>query len=121
MPSTIVAHGTFPSRKTADQAIQRLIASGFARNSIDLDRHEDDEGYDLTVHTREENLPRVEQLMHQSATAFTLQKAASGTLETVKSNPILLLGVGILAGLAVYSLLPSHEQPARRPQHARRR
>jgi hypothetical protein len=121
MPSTTVAHGTFPSRKAADQAIHRLIASGFARNSIDLDRHEDDEGYDLTVHTREENLSRVEDLMYQSATAFTLQRAASGTLRAVKSNPILILGAGLLAGLAIYSLLPGHEEPARRSRHARRR
>jgi hypothetical protein len=121
MPSTTVAHGTFPSRKAADQAVQRLVSSGFARNSIDLDRHEDDEGYDLTVHTREENLPRVEQIMHQSPTGFTLQRAASGTFQTVKSNPLLLLGAGVLAGLAVYSLLPGEERPQRRSRHARRR
>jgi hypothetical protein len=123
MPSTTVAHGTFPSRKAADQAVQRLVSSGFARNSIDLDRHEDDEGYDLTVHTREENLPRVEQIMHQSPTGFTLQRAASGTFQTVKSNPLLLLGAGVLVGLAVYSLLPGGEQHQhqRRSRHARRR
>jgi hypothetical protein len=121
MPSTTVAHGTFPSRKAADQAVQRLIAKGFARNSIDLDRHEDDEGYDVTVHTREENLPRVEHLMHQSPTAFTLQQAASGTLHTVKSNPVLILGASLLAGLAIYSLLPGNDQPARHSRRARRR
>src|SRR3712207_8494437 len=46
MPNTTVASGSFSSRKAADQAVQRLVTSGFARNSIELQRHPDDEGLD---------------------------------------------------------------------------
>jgi hypothetical protein len=103
MPNTTVASATFPSRKAADQAVHRLVSSGFARNSIDLRRH--DEGYDLEVHTRRENLKRVEQLIHASAPMYAVREAASGAVQTAKSHPILLLGAGILAGFVIYNLI----------------
>jgi hypothetical protein len=106
MPNTTVASATFPSRKAADQAVHRLVSSGFARNSIDLRRHDEDEGYDLEVHTRRENLKRVEQLIHASVPMYAVREAASGAIQTAKSHPVLLLGAGILAGFVIYNLIP---------------
>lgn len=116
MPNTTVASATFPSRRAADQAVHRLVSGGFARNSIDLRRHDDGESYDLEVHTRQENLDRVEQLIHSSATMYSVRRTASEAVQTVRSHPIVLLGAGILAGFVIYNLLPrgSQEQPARR-------
>jgi hypothetical protein len=121
MPSTTVAWGTFPSRKAADQAIQRLVSGGFARNSIELQRHGDDEGYDLAVHTRQRNLPRAESLIHASASGQVLKSGASGALQAAKSHPMLLLGAGVLAGFAIYSLLPGGERSSKTPPRSRQR
>ena len=122
MPSTTVAWGTFPSRKAADQAVQRLISSGFARNSIDLKRHDYDEGWNLMVHTREDNQSRAEHLIRQSAPMYTLERAATGTVQSAKAHPILLLGVGVVAGLAIYNLLPhGNRRPTERSRRSGRR
>ena len=105
MPSTTVATGTFPSRKAADQAVQRLVSSGFARNSIELHRHDEDEGYDLEIHTRQENVRRAESLINASPSGYAVGQAMSGTVQTAKSHPYILLGAGILAGFAIYTLV----------------
>lgn len=109
MPSTTVATGTFPSRKAANQAVQRLVSSGFARNSIELRRHDDDEGYDLEIHTRQENLKRAKRLINASAPGYAVGHAMSGAVQTAKSHPVILLGAGILAGFAIYTLLSRGE------------
>ena len=124
MPNTTVASATFPSRKAADQAVHRLVSSGFARNSIDLRRHDEDEGYDLEVHTRRENLARVERLIHASAPMYAVREAAFGAARSAWSHPILLLGAGILAGFAIYNLIPrvdGSNQGGRRDSRTRRR
>ncbi len=119
MPSTTVATGTFTSRKAADQAIRRLVSSGFARNSIALHQHDDDEGFDIEIHTRRENLRRAEKVMHD-ASPYSIgmsdaQRAVSGVVETVRAHPAILLGAGILAGFIMYNLIPrTREQPSRR-------
>jgi hypothetical protein len=110
MPNTSVATGTFPSRKAANQAVQRLISSGFARNSIELHRHDDDEGYELEIHTRKENLKRAERLIHASVPMYAVRQTASGVVQTAKSYPFVLLGAGILAGFLIYSLVPKGEE-----------
>jgi hypothetical protein len=124
MPNTTVASATFPSRKAADQAVHRLVSSGFARNSIDLRRHDEDDGYDLEVHTRRENLARVERLIHSSASMYSVREAAFGAARTARSHPILLLGAGILAGFAIYNLIPrggSSNQTRQTASRSRRR
>jgi hypothetical protein len=124
MPNTTVASASFPSRKAADQAVHRLVSGGFARNSIDLRRHDEDEGYDVEVHTRQENLKRVEGLIHSSATMFSVKQAAFGAARTARSHPIMLLGAGILAGFVVYQLLASsdtEEQTRRTSSRTHRR
>jgi hypothetical protein len=107
MPNTTVATGTFPSRKAANQAVQRLVSGGFARNSIELHGHEDGEGYDLEIHTRQENLKRAERLIHDaSGPMYSVRQTASGVMQTAKSYPYVLLGAGVLAGFLIYSLIP---------------
>jgi hypothetical protein len=106
MPHTSIATGTFSSRKEANQAVQRLVSGGFARNSISLHQHEDDEGYDLEIHTRRENLRRAERLIHDSAPLYVVRQKASEAVRTAGSYPLVLLGAGILAGFLIYNLIP---------------
>ncbi|KLK93663.1 hypothetical protein AA309_07345 [Microvirga vignae] len=132
MPQTTVATGTFPSRKAADQAVQRLVSSGFARNSIELHRHDEDEGYDLEIHTRAENVKRAQRLIRASVpmSAMSMRsmgQMASGAVQTARSHPLILLGAGFLAGFVIYNLIPraSQEQargnsPSRSGQRSKR-
>jgi hypothetical protein len=124
MPSTTVATGTFESRKAADKAIQRLVSSGFARNSIELHRHDDDEGFDVEIHTRRENVRRAEKVMHDaspySVSMNDARRVASGAVETARSHPAILLGAGLLAGFIIYNLIPrSQEQTSRQTRTSR--
>lgn len=111
MPQTNVATGTFPSRKAADQAVRRLVSGGFARNSIELHRHDEDEGYDLEIHTRAENVRRAERLIHASSPASArgmrrMGHMASDAVHTARSHPLIMLGAGLLAGFVLYNLIP---------------
>jgi hypothetical protein len=115
MPQTTVATGTFPSRRAADQAVQRLVSSGFARNSIELHRHDEDEGYDLEIHTRTENVKRAQRLIHASSpmSAMSMRsmgQMTSGAVQTARSHPLILLGAGLLAGFVIYNLIPRSSQ-----------
>jgi hypothetical protein len=123
MPNTSIATGSFPSRREANQAVQRLVSAGFARNSIELERHDDDEGYDLAIHTRQENIKRAERLIHASEPLYAVRQTASGVVQTAKSYPFILLGAGVLAGFLIYSLIPKHEDASDRgsPRNRRRR
>lgn len=110
MPNTTVAWGSFPTRKAADQAVHRLVSSGFARNSIDLQRHDEDDGYDIAVHTRQDNLEKVERLIHTSAPAYALQKFGSGAFKNAKSHPFALIGAGLVVGVVAYGLMSSRSR-----------
>ena len=114
MSNTTVAWGSVPSRKAADQAVQRLVASGFARNSIDLTRHDEDGGYDLAVHTRHENRERAERLMQTSATDYVLQKFGSQAMRNASSHPIAVLGAGLIAGAVLFTIFQARQAPQRR-------
>lgn len=126
MPSTTVATGTFTSRKAADQAIRRLVSSGFARNSIELHQHDDDEGFDVEIHTRRENVRRAEKVMHDaslySVDLNDARRVMSGAVHTARSHPALLLGAGILAGFILYNLIPrsQEEQSSNRTRTTRK-
>lgn len=135
MPHTTVATGTFTSRKAADRAVQRLVSGGFARNSIELYRHDEDEGYDLEIHTRAENVRRAQHLIHASSLMpamdmRNMSHRASGAIQTARSHPFVLLGAGLLAGFVIYNLIPRPSQehahakstarPRQRSQRARR-
>lgn len=136
MPQTTVATGSFPSRKEANQAVRRLVSSGFARNSIELYPHDEGEGYDLEIHTRAENARRAKRLIKggSSISAMGMQNVgqmASGAVQTARAHPLVLLGAGVLAGFVLYNLIPrssdrehaEHRQPARsgRRAHSSRR
>lgn len=110
MPNTTVAWGSFPTRKAADRAISRLVSSGFARNSIDLQRHEDNQGYDVAVHTREENLERVERLIHSAVPAYALQQFGSSAMRNAKSHPMALLGAGLVAGIVLFGMMRDRQR-----------
>ncbi|WP_414473846.1 hypothetical protein [Microvirga sp. M2] len=123
MPHTNVATGTFPSRKEAHQAVQRLVSSGFAHNSIELHRHEDDDGYDLEIRTRPENVRRAKRLINAYSpmsamnSAMNMGRAASGAVQSARTHPLVVLGAGLLAGFVLYNLIPrsaSQEAPQRR-------
>jgi len=117
MPHSSIATGSFSSRKEANQAVQRLVSGGFARNSISLHQH--DEGYDLEIHTRRENLRRAERLIHDSAPLYVVREKASDAVRTARSYPLVLLGAGILAGFLIYNLVP--REPSSDQGHRRRR
>ena len=123
MPNTSIATGSFHSRGEANQAVQRLLSAGFARNSIEVHRR-DDEGYDLEIHTRRENVRRAERLIHDaSMPLYAVRQTASGVVQTAKSYPFVLLGAGILAGFLIYSLVPKETASSghSHPRNRRRR
>jgi hypothetical protein len=123
MPNTSIATGSFASRKEANQAVQRLVSAGFARNSIELHGHDDDEGYDLEIHTRRENIKRAERLIHASVPLYAVRQTASGVVQTATSYPFLLLGAGVLAGFLIYSMIPKEASASgsSNPRNRRRR
>src|SRR3712207_1601976 len=103
---TTVVWASFPSREAAEQIKDRLIANGFARNSIELFRQGDGTGCDVAVHTSEPNVRRVERLLNASAAVYAMRTMSSGALKTVTSNPLVIAASLALAGVVLYSLLP---------------
>jgi hypothetical protein len=108
--NTTLAWASFPTREEAEAARERLEDNGFARNSIDLDRR-DDGSYTVEVHTREENLQRVERLLHTSASLYAFRQRTSNLFQTAASNPLVMIGGAALAGAVIYSLLPRNRRP----------
>jgi hypothetical protein len=108
--NTTLAWASFPTREEAEQARQRLEENGFARNSIEIDRRQDGT-FTVEVHTREENLPRVEQLLHTSAPMYAARRLSSNVVKTVTTNPLVMVGGAAFAGLVLYSLLPRNRRP----------
>lgn len=105
-----LAWASFQTREEAEQAHRRLEENGFARNSIDLDRRQDGT-FTVEVHTREENLPRVEHLLHTSASMYAVRQLGSNIFKTVTTHLLVMIGGAALAGLVVYSLLPRNRRP----------
>jgi hypothetical protein len=108
--NTTLAWASFPTRDEAEQARRRLEENGFARNSIEIDRRQDGT-FTVEVHTREENLPRVEQLLHTSAPMYAARQFGSDVMRTATTNPLVLIGGAALAGLVIYNLLPRNRRP----------
>jgi hypothetical protein len=108
--NTTLAWASFPTRDEAEQARRRLEENGFARNSIEIDRRQDGT-FTVEVHTREKNLPRVEQLLHTSAPMYAARQFGSDVMRTATTNPLVLIGGAALAGLVIYSLLPRNRRP----------
>jgi hypothetical protein len=108
--NTTLAWASFPTREEAEQARRRLEENGFARNSIELDRRQDGT-FTVEVHTREQNLPHVEQLLHTSAPMYAARQLSSNVIKTVTTNPLVMIGSAALAGLVLYSLLLRNRRP----------
>jgi hypothetical protein len=108
--NTTLAWASFPTREEAEQARIRLEENGFARNSIDLDRR-DDGSYTVEVHTREENLPHVEELLHTSASMYAARRFTSNLITTATANPLVVAGAAALGALVIYNLLPRNRRP----------
>lgn len=108
--NTTLIWASFPSRDLADQAVHRLEHAGFARNSIDLDRREDG-GWNVGVHTREQNLERVRDLLHSSNRLFALNQYGGGAADTLLRSPMFWAGAAALAGIAGLALLPKNRRP----------
>jgi hypothetical protein len=108
--TTTLAWASFPSREEAEQARIRLEENGFARNSINLDRRRDGT-FTVEVHTREENLPRVEQLLHTSASMYAARRFTSNLITSATANPLVIAGAAALGAVVLYNLLPRSRRP----------
>ena len=108
--STTVVWASFPTHEAASHMKERLIANGFARNSIEIYRQGKGSACDVAVHTREHNLHRVEQLLHASGPVYALRQMTDGAIKSATSNPLVIGGGLALAGLVVYALLPRNRR-----------
>lgn len=103
MPDTSPASASFPTLNAARAAKQRLVSSGFARNSIDIERQED--GFEVLIHVRDEHRERAESLLARSPVAHSLHQSGGQALSAFQDNRLLALGLAGLAGFAAFGLL----------------
>jgi hypothetical protein len=106
---TMVVWAQFPSHEAGEKIKDRLTENGFARNSIEIYRNTDS-SCDLAIHTSEENLERVESLLHTSAPVYAFRQLRSGAFKTAVSHPLVIGGGIALAGFILYSLLPRNRR-----------
>ena len=102
MSDSMLASVTLPSLKAARSARDRLARVGFARNSIDIDRHGD--VFEVSINTREENRDRAERILTGSPLGNDLRQAGEQAADLVQANQPLALGLAALAGFALFSL-----------------
>jgi hypothetical protein len=107
--NTTVVWAQFPSHDAAEKITGRLMENGFARNSIEVYRNTDG-SCDLAIHTSEENLERVESLLHSSAPVYAFRQLRSGAFRTAATHPLVIGGSIALAGFILYSLLPRNRR-----------
>jgi hypothetical protein len=103
MSTSILTSVAFPSLKAARVVRDRLIRAGFARNSIDIERH--GEEFEVSISTREENRARAERILSGSPLGNDLRAASTQALGAFHGNQLLALGLSALAGFALYSLM----------------
>jgi len=102
MSDSMLASVTLPSLKAARSARDRLARAGFARNSIEIDRHGD--VFEVSINTREENRDRAERILKGSPLGNDLRQAGEQAADFVQTNQPLALGLAALAGFALFSL-----------------
>ena len=102
MMDSTLASVTVPSLKAARSARDRLARAGFARNSIDIERHGD--GFEVSINTREENKARAERILTGSPLGNDLRQAGEQAADFVYGNRSFALGLAALAGFAIFSL-----------------
>ncbi len=102
MSDSMLASATFPSLKAARSARERLARAGFARNSIEIDRHAD--AFEVSINTREENRGRAERILTGSPLGNDFRQVGEQAADFVQANQPLALGLAALAGFALFSL-----------------
>ena len=107
--NTTVVWAQFPSHEAAEKIKDRLTENGFARNSIEVYRNTDG-SCDLAIRMSEENLERVESLLHSSAPVYAFRQLRSGAFKTAATHPLVIGGSIALAGFILYSLLPRNRR-----------
>lgn len=99
---TVGVHADFTSRAAAHAAKDRLVRAGFARNSIEIDRHGDT--YVVHLPTQEANRRRAARILKGHALVESAQRTGWAAADTLGSNRLLTLGLAALAGFALYGL-----------------
>ena len=102
MSYTHIASAVLPSLKAARSVRERLSRAGFARNSIDIERHGDE--FEVLIHVSEEHRDRAERILTGSPLGEGLRQASERTLDTFHDNRPLALGLAVLAGFALFGL-----------------
>ena len=102
MSDTHIASALFPSLKAARSVRDRLSRAGFARNSIDIERHGDE--FDVLIHVREEHRDRAERVLTGSPLGEGFRQAGESALDAFHGSRPLALGLAALAGFALFSL-----------------
>lgn len=102
MPDTTSLTAWFPSLEAARSARRRLVRAGFARNSIDLERVQDE--FEVTISTREENRQRAEDALHGRFAIQDVRRAGETLRDFASDNRGVILGMAALAGLALFLL-----------------
>ena len=102
MSDSTLASVTFPSLKAARSARDRLARAGFARNSIEIDRHGD--AFEVSISTREENRDRAERILTGSPLGNDLRHAGEQAIDFVQGNRSVALGLAVLMGFALFNL-----------------
>lgn len=104
MSDSVLASVTVPSLKAARAARDRLSRAGFARNSIEIDRVNDEE-FEVSIATRRENHARAERILTGSPLAQDLRTGAQSAVSHFQENRTLALGLAALAGFALFGLM----------------
>ena len=129
MQDTIAIRETFASRDEAEEARERLEYGGFARNSMNIMRVDDQ--YELAIHTRPENRDRVQECLSGSDLMFEAHRYGREISEHAPSpgQMALLFGVVAAVGAGVYYAYtrqreffaaPGHRSAVRRLYEAHR-
>lgn len=100
MSDSALASVIVPSLRAARSARERLARAGFARNSVDIERHGDE--FEVSISTRMENLERAQDILHGNPVVGDLRDAGSRALGAFHDNRPLALGLAALAGFAIF-------------------
>ena len=93
----------FTSHKAARAARERLVRAGFARNSIDIDRHGDE--FEVSITTREENRARAERVLSRQVAGTRLREVGAQAVDAFNGQRTLALGLAVLAGFLLFGLV----------------
>ncbi|MCJ2033951.1 hypothetical protein [Methylobacterium sp. J-068] len=104
MSDSVLASVTVSSLSAARGARDRLSRAGFARNSIEIDRLDDDT-FAVSIATRPENHARAERILTGSPLRDDLREGARTAASHFHDNRGLALGLAALAGFALFGLL----------------